>query len=232
MTSAFFVLLVGALLFAARLLEWDVGFWGIVWPSALLIFSLASLFHRFRFTGVVCAALGGYFLVNNLGILELYPDKKLLFPALIVLVGISLLADALRKPKKGRFAIHKKGDISHKQRKHFTQEGESFMCSASFAEVKHLISLPHLRHGKASVSFGEMKLDLSGCDEIDENCEIDVGVSFGSLRLNVPAQYQVECAAGTSFGEISTHGHPNEQCKGIITLTGGISFGELEIYYI
>ncbi len=231
-TSAFFVLLVGALLFAARLLEWDVGFWGIVWPSALLVFSLASLFHRFHFTGVVCAALGGYFLVNNLGIFELYPDKKLLFPALIVLVGISLLADALRKPKKSRFAIHKKGDISHKQRKQFTQEGEEFNCSIAFGEIEHYITLPRLSYGKASVSFGEMKLDLRGCGEIAENCEIDIGASFGSLRLNVPAQYQVECAAGTSFGEISTHGHPNEQCKGIITLTGGVSFGELEIYYI
>ena len=231
-TSAVFVLLVGALLFAARLLEWDVGFWGIVWPSALLVFSLASLFHRFHFTGVVCAALGGYFLVNNLGVLEFCPDKKLLFPALIILVGISLLTDALRKPKKGNFSIHKKGDISHKQRKHFTQEGEEFNCSLAFGEVKHYITLSRLSYGKASVSFGEMELDLRGCGEIAENCGIDIGASFGSLRLNVPAQYRVECAAGTSFGEISTHGSPDEQSKGTITLTGGISFGELEIYYI
>ncbi|MBE7017879.1 MAG: helix-turn-helix transcriptional regulator [Ruminococcaceae bacterium] len=231
-TTAFFVLVVGALLFAARLLEWDVGFWGIAWPSALLVYSLASLFHRFNFTGVVCAALGGYFLVNNLGVFEFYPDKKLLFPALVILVGISLLTDALRKPKKGRFSIHKKGNVSHKQRKHFTQEGEEFNCSIAFGEVEHHITLPRLSCGKANVSFGEMKLDLRGCGEIAENCEIDIGASFGSLHLNVPAQYRVECAAGTSFGEISTHGRPDEHCKGTITLTGGVSFGELEIYYL
>ncbi len=231
-TVAVYVLLVGALLFAARYLEWEVGFWGIAWPTALLVFALASLPRGFHFTNVICALLGGYFLVNNLGVFEFYPDKKLLFPVLIILVGISLFLDALRKPKKGRFSVHKKGDISRKQKKHFTQEGESFSCSLVFGEIGHRITLPHLSYGKASVSFGELELDLSGCGEIAENCEIDVSVNFGTMRLRVPKEYRVECAAGVSFGEISTHGYPDERIRGSVMLGGGVSFGELEIHYV
>ena len=77
-----------------------------------------------------------------------------------------------------------------------------------------------------------MDVDLTGSGEIVDGCQIDVSASFGELRLKVPKCYRVDCAAGTSFGEISTHGHPDGNTKGTILLTGGVSFGELEIYYV
>ena len=232
LSTAIFVLLVGGLLFAARYFGWEVGFWGIAWPSALLVYGFFALLHAPCFTNVVCTLLGGYFLINNLGIFDISLDKSLIFPALIVILGVSLLLDALRKPKRGRFYINKKGDISHKSKGHFTQEGEQFDCSLSFGEVSHQITLPRISSGKASISFGEMTLDLTDCGEIADGCRIEVGASFGELRLMVPRQYRVECDAGTSFGEISTHGHPDSSPKGVICLTGGVSFGELEIHYV
>ena len=231
-TSAIFVLLVGGLLFAARYFGWDVGFWGIAWPSALLVYGLSALLRRFNFSNVVCALLGGYFLVDNLGIVEISLDKNLIFPGLILILGLSLLIDALRKPKGSRFHIHKKGDISHKTKGHFTQEDEQFSCDLRFGEVTHRITLPRLREGKASVSFGGMTLDLRDCGGIADGCELDVSVSFGELRLLVPRCSRVECNNGTSFGDISTHGHPDSDVRGVIRLEGGVSFGELEIHYV
>ena len=231
-STAIFVLLVGALLFAARFLHWDVGFWGIAWPSALLVFALSSLPRHFHVTNVVCALLGGYFLVNNIGIFDISLDKKLIFPCLILLCGVSLLVDALRKPKKSRFQLHKKGNLSHKTRKHFVQENECFVCDLSFGETAHRITLPRIRRGKASVSFGSLEVDLTGCGEIADGCELEASASFGSLELKIPSQYRLECAAGTNFGDISIHGQADEPAKGTITLTGRVSFGELEIYYV
>jgi len=229
---AIFVLLVGALLFASRFFGWDAGFWSIVWPSALLVGALFTMSRSFHFTNVVCAVLGAYFLVSNLGVFDLSFSKSLIFPVLILIFGLSLLLDALRKPKKGRFRIDKKGDISHKGRRHFVQEGEYFDCDMSFGENSHRITLPRLSGGRAKVSFGEMTVDLSGCSEIADGCTLEVGASFASLVLKVPRAYSVNCAAGTSFGEVSTYGSPDEQIRGTITLTGGISFGELEIHYL
>ena len=229
---AVFVLLVGSLLFASRYLSWTADFWDIAWPSALLVFGLSALPGRFHFTNLVCALLGGYFLINNLGIWEISVHKKLIFPALILLFGLGLLLDALRKPKKGRFHIHKKGDLSHKTKRHFVQEEDWFSCDLSFGEVTHQITLPRLSRGEAHVSFGEMTVDLTGCGEITDGCELDVGASFGSFQLKVPKAYRVECAAGTSFGDISVQGQPDDQPLGTIKLTGGVSFGDIEIFYI
>ena len=228
---AIYVLLVGGLLFAARYFGWDAGFWGIAWPAACLVGGLYAMVKTPCFTNVICALLGGYFLINNLGIFDISLNKSLIFPALILAFGLSLLLDALRKPKGKRFYIHKKGDMSHSTKKHFRQEGESFNCGIRFGEVSHSITPPRLREGEVSVSFGEMTLDLTGCGEITEHCQVDVRVSFGELRLKVPKKYRVECAAGTAFGDISTHGHADADAA-VITLTGNINFGELDIIYV
>jgi hypothetical protein len=229
---ALLVLLVGGLLTAARMLNWEVSFWQILWPSAILMLGINSLLDKFSGLGVGMTLLGGYFLIDNLGVIEISLDKSLIFPALILIFGLSLLIDALRKPKRGRFHIHKKGDISHKTKGHFTQEGDGFECDLSFGEVTHRITLPRLAEGEASVSFGEMTLDLRDCGEIADGCQIDVSVRFAEMRLLVPRCYRVECDNGTSFGDISTHGHPDSDARSVIRLTGGVSFGELEIHYV
>ena len=229
---AIFVLLVGGLMVAARSAHWDVGFWDIAWPSALLVFGLSSLPRRFHFTNAVCALLGGYFLVKNLGFLKFTFNEDLIFPVIVVVFGLSLLVDALGKPKKGHFHIHKKGDLPHNIKKQFAQENESFTCSVSFGEVTHRITLDRVNQGRANVCFGEMEVDLTTAGEIADGCRLDMNAHFGSLTLKLPKAYRVECAAGTSFGEISIHGHPDEQSKGTVMLSGGIHFGNLEIHYI
>ena len=106
---AIYVLMVGGFLFAARYFGWDAGFWGIAWPTAFLVGGLVGLTRHFNFTNIISALLGGYFLINNLGIFDFSLDKGLIFPALILIFGLSLLVDALRKPKGKRFHINKKG---------------------------------------------------------------------------------------------------------------------------
>ncbi len=230
LTFALFVLLVGGLFFIARLKGWEVGFWSILWPSALLIFGIRGLLHRFSFTHIVCSLLGGYFLIDNLGIFELSISGDLIFPALIIIFGISLLIDALRKPQKPRFFIKKGG--AGKKKGSFAQDGDCFNCSCSFGEDTHRISLPYLRAGSASVSFGEMTVDLLGCEEIADGCTLDCNCSFGELNLRVPRAYRIEHSTHNSFGSIEFEGVLSDRPKGVIYLTGDVSFGEICVTYI
>ncbi len=225
------VLLIGGLLLASKILNWNVGFWSIAWPSALLVFGLSELFKRFRFTSIACTLLGGYFLVKNLGVVELSISSELIFPALILIFGFCLLVDALRKPKKPKFHIKKHGG-NGKMKQNFTQNGENFDCSLSFGEANRLVTLSRLSGGHAICSFGELTVDLTGCNEITDGCTIDITCSFGALNLIVPKCYRVQCESSASFGDIDTKGCPDPNCKGIIYLTGDVSFGGVEIQYV
>jgi predicted membrane protein len=176
--------------------------------------------------------LGGYFLVNNLGILSLNITGELVFPILILLFGLSLLIDALRKPKKPSISFSHCNDKSNKAHSTFFEENEHFECSVSFCENTHIVTLPRLSSGDASVSFGELTLDLTQCEEIADDCELEVSCSFGELVLVVPKTCRVISDSSTSFGSLEFSCHPDTDAQAVIRLDGSVSFGSIEIRYL
>lgn len=236
---ALWVLLMGGLLLASSILHWDADLWEIAWPSGLLIFGLFGLFPRFSFFRLGCTLFGGYFLLNNL-IPEMFTlEREYLLPIFLLLFGLSLLMDALRKNKRPSFRVFHNGEpVSTGNGKwnqatcNYAIDGETFDCSASFGSDRQYVRLPRLSRGEASVSFGELEIDLSGCQEVADDCFIDASCSFGELTIYVPNHFRVESATNTAFGEVNISGHPNSDAAGVIHMDCSVSFGEIEIRYI
>ena len=233
---AVLVLLVGALSMASAILKWDVGFWSILWPSALLVFGISGLFKKFSFFSVGCGLFGGYFLIQNLGIWQLEISGEIVIPAIIVLFGISLLVDAVRKPKKPKFRISHNGININGDDSKFQSTLEtdvhSFECELCFGKNSHYIEVPLLKEGDISCSFGELAVDLTGCKSVADACEIDASCSFGELTLVVPKRFRVEPDSSTSFASLSIEGQPDVNPQGVIRLDASVSFGEIIIKYV
>lgn len=230
---AVLVLLVGGLLLASMLCSWNVGFWSILWPSCLLVFGLFHLYPKFSFFSLGCALFGGYFLLDNLNLLPFRLGGKLLVPIVIILFGISLLVDALRKPKKPQFHVHYNNDKKH-HRSHddLTTDANSFEYSGSFGEGWQNICLSRMESGEVSISFGEYTIDLTGVEEVAEQCTLDANCSFGELTLRIPSRYRVHCDSSTAFANVSINGTPDPVCAGTIELDANVSFGEIVIQYV
>ena len=233
--AVFFALMVlsaGVLTMLSEVLGWEVSFWSILWPTALLIFGLQGLFPKFHFFSLGCALFGGYFLLDNLNLITL-DLGDLVFPAIVVLFGLSLLADALRKPKKHRFHFtrgDKKQDGVPVQT--CTTEDENFHCESAFCEGSQYIDLPRLSRGEINCSFGELTVDLSGCQEVSQDCHIEANCSFGELILQVPKRFLVRPEQSVAFASLEIEGHPDSQPQGTIRLDASISFGQITIQYI
>ncbi len=225
---ALLVLAVGALMLVGRVLQWDVSFWGILWPTALVVLGLGKIYPRFSFLGLGCFLFGSYFLLDNLGVLPFTLGSGIVFPAILVLFGLSLLFDALRKPKKPTFQINHTGSSGNSYR--ILNDG--FEYSASFGESEQFVSLPCLQRGRISTSFGDYTVDLSGIEEVSGDCSINASCSFGELTILVPRHFRVEPTTSTAFAEVETCGHHDPDPAGIIRLKASVSFGEIEIRYI
>ncbi len=225
------VLLVGALTFISRLLAWDVSFWNILWPCAILMLGVGGFLQKFSFFSTGCVLLGGYFLLDNLNVIKWDMSGELVFPVLILVFGVALLVDALKKPRHPRKTFHRIGK-GGKTQNHFTSADEQFTCSLSFGECHRQVVLPRLSFGDISCSFGEMIVDLTGCDEFADNCSIRALCSFGELELLVPKHIRVEPRGNTAFAGIDVHGVPDPEPKGIIELNGKVSFGQIVVRYI
>ena len=55
---AVLVLTVGGLTLASEILNWDVSFWSILWPTALLVYGLFGVLPRFSFFRLGCLLFG------------------------------------------------------------------------------------------------------------------------------------------------------------------------------
>ena len=233
-----FVLLVGILTLLSKIFLWNVSFWNILWPSALLVFGLDGLFPKFSFFRLGCTIFGGYFLVSNLDIWKLSIAGELIFPIIIVLFGISLLVDAIHKPRKPKFQITRNDDNICDQngktapKSHFNVDGDAFECSVSFGDSARTVTIPRLSSGDISCSFGDLSVDLSGCAEIAEDCKLAASCSFGELTILIPRKYRVEPNSSTSFASLSFEGHPDPDPISVIHLDATVNFGNIEIKYI
>lgn len=227
---ALWVLLVGSLLLAGSIFRLDIEFWDILWPSGLLVFGLWGLLPRFSFFRFGCLLFGAYYLLEEFDILPFAMGKEFLLPTFLLLFGISLLTDAMRKSEKRHFSFTH--NMKNSKRSHCNVTGDHFECNLSFGENCYMIDTPQLHHGEVSVSFGELTVDLSCCEKIAPGCSIDANCAFGQLNLNVPRRYRVEADASTAFGNFQVTGTPDAETEAVINLDASVCFGEICLKYI
>lgn len=200
------------------------------WTCGLLLFGLFGLVPKFRFFRLGCALTGGYFLLNELGIITVYPEWKFIFPGFLVLLGLSLFFDALRKPSQDRFRITRCGRTVSAVNA-CTYHGDRFSCATSFGTNTYPISLSRISGGEAELSFGEMTVDLSGCEEITPNCRITLDCAFGQLTVLLPRNFRAELNNDTAFGSVEVQERPDSDALPIL-LDCNISFGTITLRYI
>ena len=226
-------LLMGALLLIDNLMQTNVGFWSLVWPSFLLMLGLFSS-KKFSWTNAGFVLLGGYFLLKNIGLLPFELGGKVIWPALVILFGISLLADALRKPKNASYRFYNKrtGQEHHEAIHRCQVIDNEFECENCFGDGDYRITTELLRCGDVENNFGSAKLDFSGVQAVADDCHINAECNFGELKLLVPRRFLVQLSPETAFGSVQTQGQPEETVDGIITMHCEANFGSIVICYI
>jgi len=233
---AIWVLLVGGLLLAVNLLNRPADFWHIAWPSAILLFGLWGLHPRFSFFRLGCALLGGYSLLNKLGILPYRLDKQLLLPIFLLLFGGSILVDALKTKNKPGFVITHDGKTVHRGIKQFTtnyEESEDrFDYSLTFGSDCRNVTLPRVSSGNMDVAFGELTVDLTSVAEFSENCHLDADCSFGQLIIRLPKACRAVPSTDTAFASVKFQGNPDPQPRFTILMDCDVAFGEVQIHYV
>ena len=93
-------------------------------------------------------------------------------------------------------------------------------------------TLALLSHGRAEVSFGELTLDLTGCQAFGENCTLELHSRFGELTVLVPCRCRAENNIRTAFAQCDTSGTPSPEADARIYVNGDACFGHITFRYL
>ena len=232
---ALWLLITGGISMASAVLHWGVDTWHILWSSGIMVFGLFGLLRRFSAFYLGTFLFGSYFLLWHMDILPIWLTIlkwEIVIPGIFLLLGLCTLADSIRRPRKSIFQIHHNGESVIRTESHCSYDDEYFDCSNSFGATQRLITLPRLSGGKASLSFGELIVDLSGCAEVAEGCVLDVSCSFGELEIQVPRRFRVEPNIHTAFAAFETKGTPSSDVTAKIYVNGSANFGHITLRYL
>jgi len=231
---ACWVILTGIIYLVTQLLTADISFWTITWQTFLLVFGLFGLYPKFSAFRLGCALAGSAFLLSQF--FPIHLENGVVIAALVVLFGLALLADALRKNKRSKFAGNYKdkfGKFHHGNPDHtFSAEDGQFTYEANFGNSTQLVVLETLRSGVIETNFGEYIVDLSGVNAVEPGCKVDAESCFGTQTILVPRRFTVIPDSTASFAGFEILGQPDPATQGSIRLCVDVNFGQITVRYI
>ena len=110
--------------------------------------------------------------------------------------------------------------------------GESVRCEVNFHSTVKYLSSTALEYARMENSFGSLTVYFTDCILWQHQADVKVDISFAAAELYIPSSWHVICNVFSSFGSINEHGSSSPASEEVLTITGDVSFGSLEIHYI
>jgi predicted membrane protein len=168
--------------------------------SRVLIIGLFNLARGAYTPAVVLSAIGLFFLIDIP-----YSLRENLWPALIVLVGITLILQWRRSP--GSYKYHLKAEQNGKSTD-FIDE------TAIFGGKTISVVSENFQGGKITSIFGGSKINLLYAKPVP-GCTIDVANIFGGTKIMVPEDWNIKVEVASIFG-----GFDDKRSASVISRTG------------
>lgn len=207
------LIVIAGSLFLANELGAEIPDWVFTWKMFLVALGLLiGVKHNFKHAGwFFMMVIGGAFLLS-----DIYPAmaiKQILWPSLVILVGLAIM---FKPRKKNRHKWERMHDKFHQRRYGRygydtdacglnipgTDTSEDYIESTTFmAAVKKNVLSKNFKGGDVTNVFGGTELNLTQAD-FEERATLELTNVFGGTKLLVPANWEIHSDLVSAFGNI------------------------------
>lgn len=205
----------------------EIGFWSILGAVLLAAVFLQSLIHLNYFGVFLPLALAYWIFQGPLNLIEISP-WLLILAAILLSIGFHII---FRKRAKHKYVSH------HGQSEHYTVESiddNNFFFKVSFGAASKYLHAESLKTGQFYCSFGALEVYFDQVALHPEGAEVFIDCSLGEIKLFVPRSWRVIDKLHSGLGSVkneSRHAAADVTAP-VLTLTGNVSLGAVEIQYI
>ena len=213
--------------------EWSLR---LGWPMILIGVGLAiGLKSGFRnHAWWILILLGGVHLIPAFDILPGIPARRVIWPAMLIILGLLIV---LRRNHYPRFGRH--GHRSWSEQKDYTDTETVITNSEDMVDIdvlfsgrKEYVTARNFRGGRVSASFSGVELNLTGADATAPMM-LDIRVNFASLELIVPSHWEIQNEIAPTMGSVEDERRvimpTGSWERKLLILRGTCTFGTVEI---
>ena len=174
------------------------------WPMLLFVIGIAYLGKSKRATGILFLLIGVFFMIPRLAIIFpgshlLHTDlTKILWPVMIVMLGIALLSSTKRKTDIKNLPHEKSDDNTTAHPQEGTIDYEYL-----FGGSEQVFLEPVFRGGEIKICFGGMSLDLRKTTLPEGVTTLKIDNLFGGVTLLVPSEWHLDIQPQTLVGGVT-----------------------------
>jgi len=193
-------------------------FWPVILIAAGLAKMVDSPYNNGRLVGGVLIGVGGLFLADTLGFLNL--SWREFWPLVLIGAGLLMLWTRLAPPPAGVPPIPASG-----------HEG-ALNDYAIFGGVERKVTTDDFRGGHVSAMFGGVEVDLRRAGMRGDSAVIDVSAMFGGVEFKIPQNWAVVASVAAIFGGFSNKTvQPSVDAPGVkrLYIKGSAVFGGVEV---
>lgn len=223
-------------IFGSLYLMHEIGFaiphWVLSWKMILIGLGFAlTIKHKFKkLSPYILMLVGGVFLLK-----DFYPllvNVRLVFPIIIIAVGIGMIFKSKRGPKHKNHRFKKKEFEKFNYQEFDDLSKDDFIDSVNFfGGIKKNVVSKNFKGADIVTVFGGSKIDLSQAD-FEDKAILDLTSVFGGMSLIMPPNWQIKSELVTLFGSIEDKRQAQASLDGIdkvIVLRGTCIFSGVEI---
>ena len=170
------------------------------WPMLIVLFGVWRLVaHKFRrlFMPLLLIAIG---VILQLTQLDIGVDFGDLWPVILILIGIAVLAGGLRRRRWRRTQTVHGASSPSVIDVGVTSDTDDGAMNAVFSSESKRVS-GDFQEGQATVVMGSGNLDMRNAHITEKPATLEITVVMGELKLRVPAEWNVQTTNTTVMGE-------------------------------
>ena len=188
------------------------------WTLVIIVPCAIGLFTDYDKTGhLIGICIGVFLLLCCQDILNFRMFWKLLFPAIIVIVGVKLILGSM---------LGNRGEQVFKQ---IQENGPVKSGAATFSGATFAYTGEVFEGARLDAVFGGIKCDLRGAI-INGDCVINASTVFGGIDIYVPEGLNVKVSSNSIFGGVSGKERRNDPAnQHTLYLNATCLFGGVEI---
>ena len=190
------------------------------WTLFLIIPAIISVIQNGINAGnIIPLTIGAVFLLSAQGVISGSVISRLFFPAILVLIGFSIIFGGRKARKRAATNPHLSGEPRN-------GKFESYCAIFSGRDAK--LSNADFFGADASAVFGGVTIDLRDAIIVD-GAVISASAIFGGIDIYVPANVNVQLSCTPIFGGATNNASSNLENSPTLYVNATCAFGGLDI---